>query len=307
MSEQSELPSSPGRRRVLKYAGAAAIAATVPMPTLVAGHKQLPTRAIPGTGETLPVIGMGNSNAFRAGDREASWEVIKIFQRYGSRYIDCSGPSRFVVADVVSEQGLTDSVFLGTYFDVTNEGSARDEAARLLKLTGKTSLDLMHAYPEHAVPNWSVFRRWKETGLTRYIGIARHRSEYYETMMQLMATDTVDFLQVNYSLLETEAEERVLPMAMDRGVAVTINRPFINGEYFRVVRGHELPDWAAEFDCESWAQFSLKFILSHPAVTSVLTETANPKHAVDNIGGGLGALPDEKMRQRMLRHIRDLA
>jgi len=126
-------------------------------------------------------------------------------------------------------------------------------------------------------------------------------------MVKLMRTGTVDFVQVNYSPLETEADERVLPMAIDLGVAVTINRPFLNGEYFRIVRGHDLPEWAADFDCHSWAQFSLKFILSHPAVNCVLTETANPNHAVDNIGGGFGRMPDQKTREKMLRAIRDLS
>jgi aryl-alcohol dehydrogenase-like predicted oxidoreductase len=125
-------------------------------------------------------------------------------------------------------------------------------------------------------------------------------------MMKMMETGTVDFLQVNYSPLETEADQQVLPMALDKGVAVTINRPFINGEFFSRVRGHELPEWAAEFDCDSWAQFSLKFILSNPAVTCVLTETANPKHALDNIGAGFGRLPDEKTRQRMVQYLNNL-
>ena len=118
-------------------------------------------------------------------------------------------------------------------------------------------------------------------------------------MMNVMQTGTMDFLQVNLSPLETDAEERILPMALDKGVAVTINRPFINGEYFSVVRGKELPGWAAEFDCHSWAQFSLKYVLSHPAVTCVLTETANPRHVEDNLGGGVGRLPDEKTRVKM--------
>ena len=162
----------------------------------------------------------------------------------------------------------------------------------------------MHAFPENAVPNWDVMRRWKEDGLTRHIGVARQSSKHYGAMMGLMETGTVDFLQVNYSMLETEAADRILPMAMDKGVAVTINRPFINGDYFDIVRGRELPGWAADFDCESWAQFSLKFILSHPAVTCVLTETANPKHALDNLGAGFGRLPDEQQRERMLSLIK---
>ena len=120
-------------------------------------------------------------------------------------------------------------------------------------------------------------------------------------------TGTLDVLQVNYSMLEPEAAERVLPTALDQGVAVMINRPFINGRYFAVVRGKELPEWASEFDCESWAQFSLKYILSHPAVSCVLTETENPRHAVDNLRAGLGGLPDEKTRKRMREHLLSLA
>ena len=269
--------------------------------------QQLPTRPIPRTGEPLPVIGMGNSNAFRAGDRAASWQVIERFQQHGSKYIDVSGPSRFVVADVVREHALSDDVFLGTYFEVADEPAARVEARQLLATTGKAALDLMHAYPEEAVPHWDTFRRWRDEALARYIGVARHQPQYYDAMMDLMKTGPVAFLRVNYSPLETEAQDRILPMAQDLGVAVTINRPFVNGEYFRIVKGHELPDWASEFDCTSWAQFSLKFILSHPAVNCVLTETANPKHALDNIGGGFGRLPDQKTRQRMLQVIRDLA
>ena len=117
--------------------------------------------------------------------------------------------------------------------------------------------------------------------------------------MKVMETGTMDFLQVNLSPLETEAEDRILPMAMDKGVAVTINRPFINGRYFSIVKGKSLPGWAVDFDCTSWAQFSIKYILSHPAVNCVLTETANPKHLLDNLGGGFGRLPDNKTRKKM--------
>ena len=142
--------------------------------------------------------------------------------------------------------------------------------------------------------------------MTRYIGVARHTSEAYPAMMELMKTGSVDFIQVNYSPLETEADERMLPMAMDLGIAVNINRPFINGDYFKLVSGQALPEWAAEFNAVSWAQFALKFILSHPAVTCVLTETANPDHALDNIGAGFGGLPDPETRQRIVAHIASL-
>jgi len=291
------------RRKFLNAASAATVLAVSPA-AILAEQRLLPARLIPGTEETLPVIGMGMSGAFRSGDHKASWSVMKPFQDHGSRYIDVAGSGRFVVADIMRDKGLKDSVFLGSYFSAADDVGSRSDAARLLDITGKKSLDLMHAYPENAVPNWDVMRRWKEDGLTRYIGVARQSKRHYDAMMGLMETGTLDFLQVNYSLLETEAADRVLPMAMDKGVAVTINRPFINGDYFDIVRGHELPKWAADFDCESWAQFALKFILANPAVNCVLTETANPKHALDNLGAGFGRLPDEKERQRMLALVR---
>jgi diketogulonate reductase-like aldo/keto reductase len=297
------------RRNFLKAAASLGVAAgTLSFPAIARElRKQLPTRVIPSTGETLPIIGLGNSNAFREGDVETSMQVIARLTGAGGSYIDCGGPSRTVVVEAAQAINALDQVFLGTYFSGADDTLARQEAVQLLEMTGRTSLDLMHNYPEDAAPNWDTFRGWKANGLTRHIGVSRHVKEAYPVMMQLMETGDVDILQVNYSLLETEAEERILPMAQDLGVAVTINRPFINGRYFDVVHGKELPPWAADFDCESWAQFSLKFILSHPAVTCVLTETANPKHAVDNLSAGLGRLPDPGERKRMQTYFKEIA
>jgi diketogulonate reductase-like aldo/keto reductase len=295
------------RRAFLRSAGLCASAlgaAAWALPLLAA--QQLPRRRIPAGDDSLPVIGLGNSNAFRGGDLAASADLIRLFHEHGGAYVDCSGDSRFVVAEAAASLGVGGELFLGSYFADADDAALRGEALRLLAVTGKDRLDLMHSYPEYALPNWRQFRQWKEDGLTRYIGVARHQSDYYDSMIELMETGTVDFLQVNYSPLETEADRRVLPTAMERGVAVTINRPFINGDYFARVRGQPLPDWAAEFDCASWAQFSLKFILSHPAVTCVLTETANPTHLLDNIGAGFGRLPDPPMRIRMVEHLRSL-
>lgn len=291
-------------RRTFIQGGLAATAiASIP----VSARETLPRRSIPGTDETLPVVGLGNSNAFREGDVQTSRQLLEMLVNHGGAYIDCGGSSRFTVATAAADLGAAAEVFLGTYFSDDDEARTRADANLLIQTTGKSALDLMHSYPEFAVPNWAAFRTWKDEGLTRYIGVARHNERYYDTMMNLMDTGTVDFLQVNYSPLETEADARILPMAMDKGVAVTINRPFLNGRYFSIVRGHELPGWAAEFDCETWAQFSLKFILSHPAVTCVLTETANPSHAEDNLGAGFGRLPDEAMRRRIVEHLRSLA
>jgi aryl-alcohol dehydrogenase-like predicted oxidoreductase len=184
----------------------------------------------------------------------------------------------------------------------------RATIAALAEAQGKTALDLIHTR------NLAAFRRQHESyaalkrdGHVRFIGIARSGQQTHAEIGRLVVDGLVDFIQVNYSLLEPEAAERLLPLAADTGVAVVINRPFINGNYFSYVRGHELPTWAAEFDCESWAQFSLKFILANPAVNCVLTETADPSHALDNLGAAFGRLPDADMQQRMLDHIRGLA
>lgn len=274
--------------------------------TVVANLRSLPTRPIPGSGLELPVVGLGNSNAFRDGNVAASADLIGLLHQYGGSYIDCSGSSRFTVAEAGGQLGISRDLFLGTYFSDEDETVLESEADQLLTLTGKDQLDLMHSYPEFAIPNWRLFERWKDSGRTRFIGLARHRSEYYPSMMELMKTGTVDFIQVNYSPLEPEADQKILPLAQELGVAVTINRPFINGDYFSRVRGHDVPEWANEFDCDNWAAFSIKFILSHPAVTCVLTETANPKHAAQNLGAGFGRLPDEKTRQRIVNHLRQL-
>lgn len=289
------------RRDFLAVAGASALFG------YPAAASMLNMREIPGSGESLSAVGLGNSVAFKEGDAATARNLLRTFFDRGGRYIDCGGDSARLVASVAAGFGKSSQAFLGSYFLGADAESSTLAARRLLDVTGKDALDLMHTYPEDGVPHWDQFRRWKDEGLTRYIGLARHRPEFYDMMMKVMATGTLDFLQVNLSPLETEAEERILPMALDKGVAVTINRPFINGQYFSIVRGRPLPEWVQEFDCHSWAQFSLKYVLSHPAVTCVLTETANPKHVVDNLGGGIGRLPDSATRRKMRELVQSFA
>ena len=174
----------------------------------------------------------------------------------------------------------------------------RAEIAGLQGIQGAGPLDLaLSRDPGDLVRRADEFRALKTEGLVRHVGIARHNERYYPAMMQLMNDGIVDFVQVNYSMLEPEAADTILPLAQDKGIAVLINRPFINGEYFGLVSGQALPEWAAEFDCNSWAQFSLKYILAHPAVNCVLTETANPKHVLDNLG------PSSTLRQPVVRAL----
>ena len=296
------------RREFLGQAAGAAVTAALPLAwsDVLLAQESLPTRPIPGTEDALPIIGLGGSRLFEESDMVGSMELIRLFYERGGRYVDCRGISRFVVAEVSKALNASSSLFLGSYFHEEDEPVMRQNIRRMLEITGKEQLDLIHAWTEWAAPNWAMLRQWKEEGLTKYIGVSRHRPEYYDDMMALMETDTVDILQVNYSALEREAEEQILPMAQERGVGVVINRPFMNGDYFRLVRGHELPEWASEFNCSSWAQFSLKFILSHPAVNCVLTETSNPDHAIDNIGAGFGLLPDTETRERIFAHLKSL-
>jgi diketogulonate reductase-like aldo/keto reductase len=150
------------------------------------------------------------------------------------------------------------------------------------------------------------FQRLKDDGLTRFTGVARSNKRFYSSIMELMNDGALDFIQINYSIMEPEAAEEILPLAQEKDIAVIINRPFINGDFFGMVRGQALPEWAADFDCHSWAQFSLKYILANPAVHCVLTETSNPRHAIDNFGAGFGRLPDADERKRMEAVIRAL-
>ena len=295
------------RREFLVQAGATSAAMSLPWANVALAQQQLPRRPIPGTDETLPVIGLGNARGFCEGDMSTARELMEILRKHGGSYMDCIFNARTTVARVIGDLNAPHDFFVGAYVMGDTEEDSRAEIAELLALSGKESLDLIHAWNEFAVPNWDQLRAWKEEGLARYIGVSRNAAKHFPDIIGLMETGTVDIVQVNYSALEPEAEERVLPMAMDMGIAVNINRAFLNGDYFSLVSGQDLPGWAADFDCASWAQFSLKYILSNPAVTCVITDTSNPEHAIDNIGGGFGRLPNEDERERIAAHIRGLS
>lgn len=293
------------RREFVTATGMLAVAVGFPVPASAVLARRISPRAIPGTDETLPVIGLGNSQSFREEDTSTASALIDIFLENGGGFIDAGGDSRLLVGDLLREKDATGDVFVGNYLDPGNAEAMRAEASSVAARQGKTALDLVHTRNLSAYrKNHSIYRQMKEAGEVRYIGIARSGEDGFEAIGELIKDGLVDFIQINYSLLEPVAAERLLPLAVDHGIAVTINRPFINGAYFGHVRGKELPEWADEFDCDSWAQFSLKFIVAHPAVNCVLTETANPAHAVDNLGAGYGRLPDKKTQRRMLQLFR---
>lgn len=293
------------RREFLEFSGAAALASAIPV--LAAEKERIAPRLIPGTDEALPVIGLGNSGSFRSSDLSGAAELLDIFLEHGGGYIDVGGISRMSVGTIAQNRNAADKIFFGNYIDPKSHDAMRSEIANVAEGQGKPALDLVHTrnlagYRE----NHDLYTQMKEEGLVRYIGIARSGSQTFDAIGRLVEDGLVDFIQVNYSLVEPEAAERLLPLAADNGVAVNINRPFINGRYFGLVRGMQLPAWAADFDCETWAQFSLKFIVANPAVNCVLTETADPDHAIDNLGAGYGGLPDAANQKKMLALIQGI-
>jgi diketogulonate reductase-like aldo/keto reductase len=297
------------RREFIRYTGAAlaALSGSLPLSSFAADAARLPTRLIPGTNESLPIVGFGTSSAFRDEDTETTRNLLDIFTSYGGSYIDVGGTSGPFVSKVAADIGKSDSLFLGDYIDPKSADALAADVKATAAAQGNDALDLIQTRDIAGFARYAdQIAMVKEEGLVRYVGVARSGKQSFDAIMQLIEQGVVDFVQVNYSLLEPEAADRLLPLAMDKGVAVNINRPFINGRYFSLVQGKTLPDWAADFDCHSWAQFSLKFILSHPAVNCVLTETTNPKHAVDNLEAGLGRMPDEKTQQMMQDVIRDM-
>ena len=294
------------RREFIKLSGAALMAGAAP--AFATQRSPLPTRPVPGSSDSLAIIGLGNSAAFRSGDEPVARALLDLFVEHGGNYGDVGGSSATFVGGVAADMGATEQLFLGNYIDPDEPGAMRDMARSLARAQGKEALDLVHTRDVGGFrKTHDVYRGLKEDGLVRNIGIARTGDAGIQSeIASIVESGLVDFIQVNYSMLEPNAGDRLLPMARDKGVAVAISRPFINGNYFRLVSGHELPAWASEFDCATWAQFSLKFILANPAVNCVLTETANPKHALDNLGAGFGRLPDADMRKRMAEHLLSL-
>ena len=296
------------RREFLHLLSLAALAMVFPSGVDSSSRMALPRRVIPGTDESLAVIGLGNARAFYESEMATSRQLIRILLDHGGSYVDTGWDARETVGKIMHENDAHDQLFLGTYVEGEDLPAMRAEIRRLLHVQGGKSLDLVQTMSsEDLRMRHDEFTALKEEGLTRYVGVARYNERFYPAMMELMKDGVVDFVQLNYSIMEPGAANEILPLAQETGTAVVINRPFINGDYFNIIRGQELPAWVAEFDCSSWAQFSLKYILAHPAVNCVLTETSNPKHAIDNLGAGFGPLPDADERKRMEEVIRALA
>ncbi len=271
-------------------------------------------RTIPSSGEKLPVIGLGSWQVFDVGseakERQPLEEVLSRFSALGGRVVDSSpmyGRAEQVIGDIAAELGFHESLFLATKVWTSGKADGVTSMERSLARFQVKRIDLIQVHNlVDARTHLDTLRSWKEQGLIRYLGITHYTASSYPEVAKLLRTEKVDFLQINYSLGEREAESELLPLALDRGVAVLANRPFGGGDLFDRVRQKPLPDWAAEFDCRSWAQFLLKWIIAHPAITCALPATGKVGHLEDNMAGGGGRLPDKKMCQRMADAIAQL-
>jgi len=293
------------RRDMLKLMGVG-LSTVIPWKHLRASDK-IVRRAIPSTDEKLPVIGLGTWQTFDVGSSESERKplrgVLETMIELGGRVIDSSpmyGESENVVGDLTSATGKDEHFFYATkVWTQFLEAGIEQMNGSLSKMKRRT-MDLMQI---HNLVDWTThlptLRRWKTEKRIRYIGITHYTASAHAELERVMRSEQIDFVQCNFSIDDRQAEKRLLPAAQELGVAVLINRPFGGGNLFQSVRGRDLPEWAAEWDIATWAQFFLKYIVSHPAVTCALAGTSKPHHARDNLLAGYGALPDEKTRKQM--------
>jgi aryl-alcohol dehydrogenase-like predicted oxidoreductase len=265
-------------------------------------------RAIPSTGERIPVIGLGTWSTFDVGssaaERAPLEEVLARFVERGGRVVDSSpmyGRSEEVVGAVAAKQGLKDRLFLATKVWTRGKEAGLRQIEESERLLGTKHLDLLQVHNLLDLPtHLATLRAPKDAGRVRYIGVTHYTASAYPEVERVLLREKLDFVQVNYSLAEREADRRILPLAREKGVAVLVNRPFAGGEALKRVLSRALPAWAAEFDCTSWPQFFLKWILANPSVTCAIPATHQRAHLDDDLDAALGRLPDEKLRRRMV-------
>ena len=268
-------------------------------------------RAIPTSNEKIPAVGLGTWQTFDVDESDAERSplrsVLKTLVEKGGSVVDSSpmyGNSERVVGELSTDLHLNDKLFIATKVWTSGEAAGIKQMNNSFSLLKRQKIDLMQI---HNLVDWEThiktLRTWKDEGKIRYIGITHYTESAFERIEQILKTTPLDFLQIKYSLLSRKAEERLFPLAQEKKVAVIINQPFEEGDLFSRVKGKTLPVWAGEFDCKSWAQFFLKFILMQPAVTCVIPGTSKPHHMLDNLQAGMGKLPTESHRARMISAV----
>jgi aryl-alcohol dehydrogenase-like predicted oxidoreductase len=298
----------------LTLGGTAALALK---PAELFAQQRLLTRAIPSSGEMLPVIGLGSSATFsqvaRTEDVTALREVLQALVKGGGTVFDTApgyGASEEVAGRIVSETGLADRIFWATKLNVARQGGGADPAAAKAQLDTsfqrikKSKIDLIQVHNMGDVKvQIPMLKDLKSQGRIRYYGVTTTFEPQYPAIVELMKSEPVDFIGVDYAIDNREVENTILPLARDRKIGVLVYAPFGRTRLFKRVGDRPVPDWATEFDAKTWAQFFLKFVLSHPAVTVVTPATSQVRNLMDNLGGGVGRLPDEAMRKRMVSFV----
>ncbi len=307
------------RREWLRLTAAATAGAALTMnPRLLEALRTqtILTRPIPSTGEVIPIVGLGSSATFsqvaRSEDVSALREVLSTLFENGGTVFDTApsyGASEEVAGDIVNELGARDTVFWATKVNVARSGDADPAAAREQIETSfqrirKPQIDCIQVHNLGDIPTQlGILKELKAEGRVRYIGTTVTNENRYGELAAVMRNEPLDFIGVDYAVDNTEAENMIFPLAQERGIAVMVYVPFGRTRLWNRVSGREVPEYAAEFGANSWAQFFLKFVLSHPAVTVVTPATSNPRNMLDNLGGGMGAMPDAAMRRRMIATV----
>ncbi len=299
-------------RRTFLGALAATLAAVGLAPAGLRAADKAPLRkVIPGTADSLPVIGLGSSRTFDIRSDETALtnlaEVLEAFFANGGELIDSSpmyGAAEQVIGALLQRIGQQKRLFAATKVWTDGRQAGIRQMENSLRLWGVPRFDLMQI---HNLRDWQAhlqtLKAWKAEGKIGYIGITTSHGRSHRELEEILRSEPFDFVQFSYNIADRSVEERLLPLAAERGLAVLINRPYQRGDLFRKVKGRQLPDWAAEIDCASWGQFFLKFIVAHPAVTCVIPATAKVHHLQDNMGAGFGRLPDAATRKRMLDYF----
>ena len=288
---------------------------------LFANPARLITRAIPRTNEQLPIVGLGSSATFaqvaRSDDVAALRAVLKQMVDLGGTVFDTApsyGASEEVAGRMAQELGIASKLFWATKLNVAPRGggtadpqAAREQLETSFKRIGKPVIDLVQVHNLGDLPTQlPILREYKEKGRIRYIGVTTTFEPQYASLVETMRNEPIDFIGTDYAVDNRHAEETILPLARDKGIGVLVYMPFGRTRLWQRVKGRQVPDWAREFDANSWAQFFLKYVASHPAVTAITPATSRPSNMADNMGGAVGRLPDAAMRKRMIQLVEEL-
>jgi diketogulonate reductase-like aldo/keto reductase len=298
------------RRDAIRLMGAAG-AGFMCDPLTFYENKTMLMRPIPSSGEMIPVVGLGTWRQFDVGasasDRQPLIEVLQRMNVKGGKTIDSSpmyARSEEVIGDLTNETKLDDKFFYATKVWTRGKEDGIEQMNASFRKMRRTKMDLMQV---HNLVDWQThletLRKWKHEGKVRYIGVTHYTDAAHEDLERVVKSQHLDFVQFNYSIRNRHAEQRLLNAAKDNGTAVIINQPFEGGSLFDFVQSKSLPAWAADFEIRNWAQFFLKYILSHSAVTCVIPGTSNPVHVVENMEAAYGRLPDDSARKKMADHV----